>query len=89
MKKSMPLINGALSGFIIFIYFSLIYPISNPYPFSDDWAYVSVLGTGWRNIARWLFMEHGDHRLPFMEAVQYAMLRMSGFDFRWECPARC
>src|SRR5262249_20857467 len=31
---------------------------------------------------RWLIAPNTDHRIPFMKAMQYTALRLSGFDFR-------
>lgn len=82
-QKDLPLTVSYLFIGLIFVLFLLyVYPYSNPFPFSDDWTYPNILGTGWINSLSWLFALHNDHRIPVMKLVQYLTLRETSFDFR-------
>lgn len=36
----------------------------------------------WPDFIAWLFEQHNDHRIPLVKGALYAMLTLSGFDFR-------
>jgi hypothetical protein len=80
--KTVPVLHAAFCGIILATYFALILPLSKPFPWTDDWTYVEVLGSSGVDMLRWLGAQHNDHRIPFMKAMQFATLRLSGFDFR-------
>lgn len=63
-------------------FLTAIYPVSRPHPFSDDWTFANIVGAGWRDFIEWIFIQHVDHRIPLVKAVQYLVLRITRFDFR-------
>lgn len=75
-------VNIAMSGVILFIFLAFAYPITRPYPFTDDWTYVAIQGTGLENLLSWLIAPHNDHRIPVMKAAQFLLLKLACFDFR-------
>src|SRR5271166_657979 len=80
--KALSIAYGTFCGMIVTVYLALVLPISKSFPFTDDWTYVAVLGSGWRNVLRWVAAPHNDHRIPFIKIMQFATLKASGFDFR-------
>jgi hypothetical protein len=80
--KALSIIYGTLCGIIVTVHLALMLPISRSFPFTDDWIYVEVLGSGWSNVLRWFLVPYGDHRTPFFKIMQLANLELSGFDFR-------
>ncbi|HME22640.1 MAG TPA: hypothetical protein VKI44_15120 [Acetobacteraceae bacterium] len=80
--KALSIVYGTFCGMIVTVYLALVLPISKSFPFTDDWIYVEVLGSDWSNMLRWVVAEHNDHHIPAMKIMQFATLRLSGFDFR-------
>jgi hypothetical protein len=80
--RTLSVIYGTFCGTIVTLYLALVLPISKSFPFTDDWIYVAVLGSGRSNLFHWVAAQHNDHRIPFMKIMQFATLRLSGFDFR-------
>lgn len=52
------------------------------YPFADEWLYVTATGTHNSAPWRWLWEQHGDHRIPLQKAVQWTLINASDFDYR-------
>jgi hypothetical protein len=80
--KTVPVLHTVFCAIILATYFALILPLSKPFPWTDDWTYVEILGSSGGDMLRWLWAQHNDHRIPFMKAMQLTALRLSGFDFR-------
>jgi hypothetical protein len=80
--KALSIIYGTLCGIIVTVYLALVLPTSRSFPFTDDWIYVEILGNGWSNVLRWVVAQQVEHRIPFMKLMQFATLRLSGFDYR-------
>lgn len=66
--------------FIVFVLF--IFPVSRSHPWSDDWTYPGIYGASWKEFLQWVVAQHVDHRIPIIKLVQYALLKLSKFDFR-------
>ena len=83
---SQSLIKATSYGFIVAFlafFFGAYLRSSRSVPFQDDWTYVHVLELDPLGKARWLIAQHVDHRIPIQKAIQYAVLKLSDFDFRY------
>jgi hypothetical protein len=67
---------------IVTAFCALMLPISKSFPFTDDWAYVSVDAPQWSTLLQWAFLPHNEHFIPLIKLAQYGVLNLSGFDFR-------
>jgi hypothetical protein len=65
-------------------FYGVILPAFRPYPYADEWVYQVPFSfeSGWAFI-QWAFVQHVDHRIPIQKVLQFAILRASGFDFRY------
>jgi len=51
-------------------------------PLAEDWNMVAALTGHEPNLARWLWEQNNEHRLPLQRLVYLALLKASGGDFR-------
>lgn len=67
------------------IFFTLLLPRCRPYPYTDEWIYVTPLKFHTFNqLLTWSFAQHVDHRIPLQRASNYLLLRIAMFDFRFQ-----
>lgn len=53
------------------------------FPYADDWTYVYPLSIdSFQEFMTWLFSQYVDHRIPIQKALQYALAKYGGYDFR-------
>lgn len=53
------------------------------YPFADEWLMVDPqCQQGPCALISWILEQHADHRIPLQKAIQYALLIVTGYDFR-------
>ncbi len=64
------------------LFFILLYPLTKPFPYSDDWSYVYYLATPNSLNISWLFELHNDHRIPLQKILHIGLLHLTGGDFR-------
>jgi len=65
-------------------FFIKFLPLFRPYPYADDWIYTSPIKfKSLNDWISWLFAQHVDHRIPIQKLSNYAVLRLSSFDFRY------
>lgn len=63
------------------VFFVFIYPLTKPFPYSDDWIYISPLvGSGLS--FDFIFSAHNDHRIPLQKVFHVYLLNITGGDFR-------
>lgn len=67
---------------MVLAFFVLLYPLTKPFPYSDDWIYVPLLADNSALTTEWLFALHNDHRIPLQKGVQLVFLFLSGGDYR-------
>mgnify|MGYP000994343395 FL=1 len=72
--------TGVLIAALLF--FSLLYPLTKPFPYSDDWSYIGFLVNPWSFDTSWLFSLHNDHRIPLQKFFHLVLLNLTGGDFR-------
>lgn len=63
-------------AFLVFIY-----PLTKPFPYSDDWIYINPLVESGLSMD-FLFSAHNDHRIPLQKALHVFLLNVTGGDFR-------
>jgi len=64
------------------LFFALLYPLTKPFPYSDDWSYIYYLVTPGSFELSWVFSLHNDHRIPLQKIIHLGLLKLSGGDFR-------
>lgn len=64
------------------LFFVLLYPLTKPFPYSDDWSYIYYLVTPGSFDLSWVFSLHNDHRIPLQKILHLGLLKLSGGDFR-------
>lgn len=64
------------------VFFVLLYPLTKPFPYSDDWSYIGFLANPWSFDTSWLFSLHNDHRIPLQKFFHLVLLNLTGGDFR-------
>ncbi|NYT24349.1 hypothetical protein H0A73_12135 [Alcaligenaceae bacterium] len=77
--KDLSVKAAAYVAVLIAIIFSLNF---RPYPYADDWAYVSPLGLEWPEAFRWVFEQHVDHYIPLQKIFHFTLAYLTGYDFR-------
>jgi len=58
-------------------------PTSRFWPSSDDWLLVMALEYDGKEFFDWVVQQHVDHRIPLQKALQFLLLKIFGFDFRY------
>ena len=79
--KVIAVCNLVICGLSALMFAMFILPGTRPFPSSDDWGYVYVLGKPTGELLRWIFTPHNEHFMPVVKAAQYVILYQSGFDF--------
>ncbi len=79
--------SNSLFFYLLFNFFCfsllvfLLYFYRNPFPYSDEWNFISkAIGAepfSWN----WVWAQHSDHRIPIQKIFQIALLRLTGCDF--------
>lgn len=82
--ETLPLVAcyGLIVALVAFSMGAYLIP-SRMVPFLDDWTYVSALEMGRADFFKWLIAQHVDPRIPLQKAVQFFLLRVFRFDFRY------
>ena len=64
------------------VFFGLLYPLTKPFPYTDDWAFLPYLLDARHPDMWWLFALHNDHRIPLQKILYLVLMTISGGDFR-------
>jgi hypothetical protein len=68
--------------FASLLFFVLLYPLTKPFPYTDDWSYIFHLVNLTPLDISWVFAQHNDHRIPIQKILHLVLLKLSGGDFR-------
>lgn len=78
------LLNDGYTGVAVTVlfFFVFLFPLTKPFPYSDDWSYLYYLVDLGSLDLSWLFSLHNDHRIPIQKIFHLTLLKLTGGDFR-------
>lgn len=59
----------------------LLHFYRNPFPYSDEWNFISKAIGAEPFTWDWVWAQHSDHRIPIQKIFQITLLRLTGYDF--------
>ena len=68
-------------GMLLFLLWSFA-RVASPIPLAEDWLYVPALTGHEPDLARWLWAQNNEHRMPVARLLLLATLNAAGGDFR-------